>query len=133
LVSQFYLFLHFSIIVLALEIKEKEKQLNSTGPNPAQAAQLRQKGARARARAGGFAKIPSGFSLTGIQSFYCFPVSLTLCTKALEVLFLHSGRSTTATHAERLRRGPGPADWGYGWVLRAADMKSGSPRSFPLT
>jgi hypothetical protein len=76
---------------LALEIKEKEKQLNSTGPNPAQAAQLGQKGARARARAGGFAKIPSGFSITGTRSFYCFPVSLTFCTEALEVLFLRRG------------------------------------------
>jgi hypothetical protein len=58
-------------------------------PNP-------ERKAPAPARAGGFAKIPSGFSLTGIRSFYCFPVSLTLCTEALKVLFLRSGRSTTA-------------------------------------
>jgi hypothetical protein len=82
--------------------------------------------APARALAGDFARRPSRFWLTEVGFGYYAYESLTTCTEVLEVLFLRSGWSTTATRAERLRRGPGPADWGYGWVLQAADMKLGS-------
>jgi hypothetical protein len=101
--------------------------MNSTGPNPAQAAQLGQKGARARARAGRLAQRPSRFCLTANGFKHYSKESLTLCKEIPHLLILYTSTSTTAAARGALRRGSGPADWGYGWVLRAADMKSGLP------
>ena len=53
----------------------------------------------AHARGGDFAERPSGFWLTEDGFSYYFLVSLTVCTKALEVLFLYRLKSTTASSA----------------------------------
>jgi hypothetical protein len=79
LVSQFYHFSTFFIIVSALEIKEKGKERNRPGPNPAQAAQLNEESARVRPRPGSFAERASGFWLTENEFFYYLFKSLTLC------------------------------------------------------
>jgi hypothetical protein len=97
---------------------EKKKQYwaksGSDGPGPR---------GNARARAGGFSERPLGFWLTRTGFAYYFLESLTVCTKALEVLFLYAARSPTTSSADELWRARRPADWGKYWRPRAADTK----------
>jgi hypothetical protein len=67
--------------------------MNSPGLILAQTAQLTQESVRARAHAGCFAKRALVLWLTRSRFLYYFPKSLTVCRKALEVLFLHVMRS----------------------------------------
>jgi hypothetical protein len=95
--------------------KEKRKGFYSIGPIPAQTAQQHRESGRAHARGGNFVERPLGFSLTGNGFLHCYSESLTVCTKALEVLFLYTARSPTASSAAELRRARRPADWGKYW------------------
>jgi hypothetical protein len=133
LVSQFYHFSTFFYLFLKLDRKRKEKRCNIAGPNLVQAAQQWAE-ARPRPRArGNFALRPSGFWVSGNKFLYCFYVSLTVYRNTLQLLFLYATRPRRRSRAERLRRGPGPADWGYDRRSRAVDIKSDLPRVFSPT
>ena len=72
MVSQFYHFSTFFIIVLALEIKEKGKPVNNTGPNPAQDGPLP---AELRAPAPALATLQKGPRFLGYLEISSFTVS----------------------------------------------------------
>jgi hypothetical protein len=72
--------------------------MNRLGPKSAQVGPTTAETCpRARPR-GRFAQRSSSFWITRSGLYYCFPKSLTVCRKVLEVLFLYRAKSPTKLH-----------------------------------
>jgi hypothetical protein len=89
-------FYHFLVFIW---LWKKKKNLQQYWTHSSQTAQQHRESGRAHARGGNLAERPSGFSLTGNGFLHCYSEPLTVCTKALEVLFLYRLKSTTVSSA----------------------------------
>jgi hypothetical protein len=107
--------------------------MNSPGLISAQAAQLYRETGRAHARDGGFAEGSSVFWLIWNEHKHCFRESLTLRRKALDLLSLHRGKSSTTARAVELRRAPRPAKRNKGWFQALSETKFMPQPLIPLS
>jgi hypothetical protein len=107
-------FYHFLWISKVLLKRKKKRLLQYWSDSSLNGPTTQGIGARPRPR-WKLAERPLGFSLTGNGFLHCYSESLTVCTKALEVLFLYIARSPTTSSVAELRRARRPADWGKYW------------------